>query len=93
MTRTNDEALQITGLLLKNGLQAKLIQSNESFDLYNLLEIRYFLNHLNLANGVCMISDDVWSEAKQKLKERFVRSPNLEICTNLINDFEATSKE
>lgn len=92
LTRTNEEALQITGLLLKNGLQAKLIQSNEGFDLYNLLEIRFFLNQLNLANGVCIISDDVWNEAKQKLKERFVSSPNLEICLNLINDFEATLK-
>ncbi|MEI8272996.1 MAG: RecQ family ATP-dependent DNA helicase, partial [Paludibacter sp.] len=31
LTKTNDEALQITGLLLKNNMQAKLIQSNDGF--------------------------------------------------------------
>lgn len=39
-----EEALQITGLLVKNGMQAKLIQSNDGFNLYNLLEVRIFLS-------------------------------------------------
>lgn len=42
LSKTNDEALQIAGLLLKNGIQAKLIQSNDGFNLYNLAEIRFF---------------------------------------------------
>ncbi len=48
LTKKNDEALQITGLLVKNGLQAKLIQSNDGFNLYNLLEVRFFLSSLGL---------------------------------------------
>ena len=36
LTRTNDEALQFTSLLLKNGMEAKLIQSNEGFGIQNL---------------------------------------------------------
>jgi len=53
LTKTNEEALQITGLLAKNGMQAKLIQTNEEFNLYNLLEVRFFLYNLrwNLANS------------------------------------------
>ncbi len=43
LTKTNDEALQITGLLLKNGMQAKLIQSNDGFSLQNLLEVRFLI--------------------------------------------------
>ena len=38
LTVTNYEALQVTGLLINNGMKAKLIQSNEGFNLYNLLE-------------------------------------------------------
>jgi ATP-dependent DNA helicase RecQ len=48
LTKTNDEALQITGLLLKNGMQAKLIQSNDGFSLQNLLEVRFLLNEINM---------------------------------------------
>jgi ATP-dependent DNA helicase RecQ len=90
MTRENDEALQITGLLVNNGMQAKLIQSNEGFSLYNLLEIRYFTHLLNMDGEAPSISDDVWEESKRMLKDRFGESLNFEICRNLINDFEST---
>ncbi len=91
LTKTNEEALQITGLLLKNGMQAKLIQTNDGFSLYNLLEVRFFLNHLNLADDVFTISDDIWESAKRALKEKFQNSTKLEICNNIIKDFEATN--
>jgi ATP-dependent DNA helicase RecQ len=50
LTKTNDEALQVTGLLLKNGMQAKLIQSNDGFSLQNLLEVRFLLNEINIGD-------------------------------------------
>ena len=49
LARTNDEAMQITGLLVKSGMQAKLIQTNDGFSLYNLLEVRFFIDELNLS--------------------------------------------
>jgi ATP-dependent DNA helicase RecQ len=91
LTKTNEEALQITGLLMKNGMQAKLIQSNDGFNLYHLLEVRFFLNQLNLVEGIYMISDEIWENAKLKLRERFGSSLNLEICLNIIKDFEAAN--
>lgn len=91
LTKRNEEALQIAGLLMKKGRQAKLIQSNEGFNLYNLLEIRYFLSRLNLTEDVYIISDDLWENAKRRLAERFSGSLNLESCLNLIKDFEATN--
>lgn len=91
LTRTNEEALQITGLLVKNGLQAKLIQSNEGFSLYNLLEVRFFLDQLNLTEDIYLISEDVWVDAKRKLADKFGGSSNLELCINIIKDFEATN--
>lgn len=91
LTKTNEEALQVTGLLLKNGLQAKLIQSNDRFSLYNLLEVRFFLNELKLEDDVFIISDEIWENAKRKSLERFRRSSRIEVCENIIRDFEATN--
>ncbi len=91
LTRTNEEALQITGLLLKNKMQAKLIQTNDGFSLYNLSEVRFFLSKLNLGDDVFIISDDVWENAKRELINRFRTSTKLEICINIIKDFEITN--
>jgi len=91
LTSTNEEALQITGLLLKNDIKAKLIQSNDGFSLFNLVEIRFLLDQLNLADDVFVISDDVWDAAKRKFKIEFDHSNKLEVCINLINEFEATN--
>lgn len=88
LTKTNEEALQITGLLLKNGMPARLIQTNDSFSLYNLWEIRFFLSRLNLADDVFIISDDVWENGKRELINAFGSSARLDICNNLIRDFE-----
>lgn len=90
LAKTNDEALQIAGLLLKNNMQAKLIQSNDGFNLYHMLEIRFFLNQMNTHEDVFIISDDVWEMAKRQLTDKFRQSDKLEVCLNLIKDFEAT---
>ena len=91
LTHKNEEAFQVAGLLTKNGLHAKLIQSNDSFSLFNLAEIRYFLNALQLEEGIFTISDDVWGNAKRQMIEKFKASSKLEVCNNLIKDFEATN--
>ncbi len=93
LTKTNDEALQITGLLLKNGIQAKLIQSNSNFSLYNLVEIRFFLNEINSSDDVRVISDEVWDNAKNQLIKKFQLSSKLEICNNLIKQFEDSNSK
>ena len=93
LTRRNEEASQITGLLLKNKMPAKLIQSNDGFSLYNLLEVRFFLSSLNLANDVYTISDDLWENAKQALQNKFQHSTKLEVCNNIIKDFESTNQK
>ena len=90
LTKTNEEALQVTGLLLKNGMQAKLIQTNDGFSLENLSEIRFFLSQLHLQEDVFVISDERWEEAKRTLQQHFRSSSKWEVCRNLIKDFEAT---
>jgi len=91
LTNTNEEALQIAGLLLKNRIQAKLIQSNEGFSLFNLVEVRFLLDQLKLADDVFIISDEVWDAAKRKFRATFQYSNKLDICNNLIKEFEATN--
>jgi ATP-dependent DNA helicase RecQ len=91
LTKTNEEAFQITALLLKNKIPAKLIQTNEGFDLINISEVRFFLNQLNLADGIFIISDENWAKAKQELIAKFHNSSKLEICNNIIRDFETTN--
>jgi len=89
LTRTNEEALQVTGLLLKGGMNAKLIQSNEGFGLYNLVEVRYFFDQLNLKDDTFVIDNESWATAKSRLEQTFSRSTKLDICRNIINDFAA----
>ncbi len=88
MTKSNQEALQVTGLLQKNGISAKLIQSNEEYNLMNLVEIRYFLKELQLLEESYLIAKEQWEEAKEKLTARYSRSNNLPICLRLISDFD-----
>ena len=91
LTKTNDEALQITGLLLKNRMHAKLIQSNEGFNLYNLSEIRFFMNELKLGPEVVNIDEEDWIKASNSLANYFKNSSKLEICKNILKDFELTN--
>ncbi len=91
LTNTNEDALQITGLLTNNKMPAKLIQSNEGFSIFNLLEVRFFFDKLNLADDVFIISDDVWDAAKRKLAREFQYSNKLEFCRTLIKEFEAAN--
>ena len=93
LTKTNDEALQITGLLLKNGMQAKLIQSNDGFSLQNLLEVRFLLNEINIGDDVKIISDEVWANAKSEMRKKFQQSSKLEVCNNLIKQFEDSNSK
>lgn len=91
LTKTNDEALKITGLLLKNGIPAKLIQTNDGFNLYNLAEVRYFFDRANSGEQSHVITDEAWENAKRTSAAMFKRSDNWAICENLVKDFEATN--
>lgn len=91
LTNTNDEALRLLGLLTKSGIRAKLIQSLDGFRLYNLVEVRYFLKKIDAGLKSPVISNDLWNRAKEHLFDAYAGSPCLEICGNLIRDFEETN--
>lgn len=91
LTKTNGEALQITGLLLKNRLQAKLIQSNDGFNLLNLIEVRFILKELHFGDDSPVISDEEWANTKKELLHKFKQSSKLEVYKTIIKDFETTN--
>lgn len=89
LTQTNDEAMQVLGLLERRNIHSKLIQSlGKQFRLSDLLEIKYFLSVIDQGGEAAVISDEVWQSAKDKLRVRFENSTCLEICENMIRDFE-----
>ena len=91
LTRTNIEALYITGLLNRNGLRAKLIQTNDGFNLINILEVRALLEILKSDDDSPSISDEKWESAKHEISRKYSKSSNLDICKNIIREFESTN--
>lgn len=91
LTHRNSKALNIAGLLVRNGLPSKLIQTNDEFNLSNLLEIRFFLDTLKIICDSPLISSEEWNKAKKVLTGKFSGSTKLEICMNLMRDFESTN--
>lgn len=89
LTQTNDEALQVTGLLIGSGIPAKLLQTNDGFSLYNLLELRYFIEQLHFTNSTYSISDSTWNDAKRALWYTYKESTKIDICINLVKEFES----
>lgn len=89
MASTNKQALQIVGLLRKKGVKAKLIQTNDNFPLFDLIELRYFFHCFRDVES--QISDEKWEEAKRALEQAFDRSKNLNVCFELIAQFEKTT--
>lgn len=85
LTNTNDEAARIVGLLIKKGINAKLIQSADGFRFGNLAEIRYFLKLVDKNLKSPIISEDCWQDAKNKTIEMYRDSS----CIDYVNEFFA----
>lgn len=92
LTTTNDEALRVTGLLTENGIQAKLIQSNDGFNLFNLAEIRFFMKMIDSEQGTPVISNDIWERAIIALKQRYSKSVCLPSVLKLLVKFAEINK-
>ena len=92
MTNTNDEAVQMAGLLLKEGFRTKLIQSGGSFRLADLAEIRYFLKQIDKRTSTPIISDALWKEAKEKTLLTYAQSNLQEYLQGFFHAFESTNK-
>jgi ATP-dependent DNA helicase RecQ len=93
LAKTNEEAMLLTGLLLKNGTPAMLIQSNDNFNLFNLAEIRYFSNLLFLDGDSPVISNEDWTEAVRKFSIQAKHSNKFELASGIIREFESVNEK
>ncbi|MCL2380899.1 MAG: hypothetical protein FWC64_04820 [Treponema sp.] len=93
ITRTNEEALNIAGMLLKNGIAARQIQTNSDFSLYNLVELRDFINDISTSDDDYAIADEIWQKAKNNLSKKYSNSDNFPGVVKLVNDFEETNNK
>lgn len=89
LTTTNEQALQIASLIGKHELPVKLIQSNNGFDLFNIIEMRYFVERTDLTDHTAIIDDDTWTKAKRDMSDKFKRSTKLDLCLHVISTFES----
>lgn len=87
LTETNEAAGRIVGLLKRKNIRAKLIQSDERMDLYNLLEIRYFIMKIQNELASPVIDDEIWEAAKEKMIQKYSKSTNLELCIRMLDTF------
>lgn len=88
LTNTNDEAFRVVGLLKKKGIRVKLIMSNDEFDLYNMIEMRYFIMKVEKDLQTPIIPEERWNEAKEKLNNYYQNSRNLQLCRLILQAFE-----
>ncbi len=93
LTNTNQEALLILGILKQQDIPAKLIQSIDGFDLYDIAEIRYYLKMLNKENTSPVISNDQWNSAAKALQKQYSGSACLPVIMNIIHTFEETNEK
>ncbi|HOZ80457.1 MAG TPA: RecQ family ATP-dependent DNA helicase [Ferruginibacter sp.] len=91
LTKTNEEASLVAGMLTQMGIAAKLIQSNDGFNLANLVEFRYFTAIVNNSGDNSIIPDDDWQSAKQQLQQQILSSDKKEMVNAVINAFEGVN--
>lgn len=91
LTETNDDAATIAGLLVKNGIQARLIQDNSGFSINNLEEIRFFIDTLQLKDDAYKIDEDDWERAKNISLGKYFGLPTYEYLFNFIKIFEESN--
>ena len=92
LTNKNEEAARIVGLLTKQGIRAKLIQSTEGFRFSSLAEMRYFLKLINQGLESPVISEERWTEAKQKTLSCYETSACLDYVKAFFDDFEKINR-
>lgn len=93
LTNTNQEALLILGILKQRHIPAKLIQSMDGFDIYDIAEIRYFLKKLSADRSSPIISNEQWDSAVEALRGQYGDSACLPIVLNILHTFEETTKK
>ncbi|MCL1878287.1 MAG: RecQ family ATP-dependent DNA helicase, partial [Defluviitaleaceae bacterium] len=91
--RTNEEVLNIIGLLAREGIPARRItdRDDDGFNWRNIVELRDFA--ASFADESYTITDDIWASSKAMLLRKYAASADLPCILHLIADFEATNNK
>lgn len=92
LTQTNEEAVIMTALLHKYGINSRLIQSMDGLRFWNLAEMRYFLKYIDKRITTPLLPDDLWEEAKNATCSVYKDSESLVYVKRCLNLFEQTNK-
>lgn len=93
LTQTNEEAVIMTALLRRHGLNGKLIQSMDGFLFWNVAETRYFLTYIEKRITSPVIPDELWEEAQRSTAQSYRNStslPYLNRCVELFGQTNST---
>jgi len=88
LTRTNDEALQLVGLLKSRGMPARLIQTLDGFDLLKLQEVRYVFDLLEKKEDHQTLDDGNLESAKRSLRDRFGANSTTDLIVKAVETFQ-----
>ena len=91
LTQTNEQSELVLSLLKINGLQAKLVQTNDHFNLLDLREIRFFTDFIGKKIEGDYIDKETWQEAKRALNSQYKTSPNFHFIKQLVRDYQDTN--
>lgn len=92
LTQTNEEAVIVTALLRRHGINSKLIQSLDGIRFWNMAETRYFLKYINDRISTPLIPNEFWEKAKHATFTTYARSECLQYIKRCIQLFEQTNK-
>ena len=67
--------------------------SDTGFNLYNLAEIRDFVNAADASENSYTITDEAWDKAKSDLKTKYAQSGDLPGVLKLLSDFEMVNNK
>jgi ATP-dependent DNA helicase RecQ len=88
LTKTNNEALQVAGLLKRKGMPVRLIQGNDHFSLLKLRESRYLFRLLGDEVERRTVTDIQLEEVRRKLRYRFGNTMPAELIGKAIETFQ-----
>lgn len=86
LTQTNQEAEIMASMLIKEGIQSRVIQSNNNFKLINLYEMDYFINLFE--DDTTEILNEMWKDCISKFQNEFNKSPLVSNLLMLLNGFD-----
>lgn len=93
LTRTNEQASILAGMLNNNRINAELIQENSDMTLFSLYEMRIFYDLVSKESSISIISNNLWKDLKKEFLINNKYISNKEVVMNALKTFEFFNKK